>query len=152
MKLGLMTKDECIDFFEFNITGDNDNFNKCDPESLFINSSVFNIFASCFEQSNYLFEFVGQTKYNSRKLVPLRNELTENLLLLQSIETREDFKKYVINIFLGRDLLQDLAKADPNWELCWKYYLRRLIVINRNLIDLVDKCINEERILWVIGY
>ncbi len=152
MKLGLMTKDECIDFIEFNITGDNENYNKCDQESYFLNSNVFNIYAGCFERSNHLFEFIGQTMYNIRKIIPLRNELKENLTTLMQIENIEDFKQYVTSIFLGRDLLVDLAQADPLWEQCWKFYLRRLIVINRNLIGLIDKCIEEERILWVIVY
>lgn len=152
MKLGLITKDECIDFVEFNITGDTENYNKCDQESLYLNGNVFNIFAGCFEKSNHLFEFIGQTMYNSRKIIPLRNALDENLGKLVVIETIDEFKKYVTKIFLGRDLLIDLAKADPLWEQCWKFYLRRLIVINRDLIKLVDKCIEQERILWVIGY
>jgi hypothetical protein len=152
MKLGLMTKDECINFIEFNITGDSENYNKCDPESLYLNSNVFNIYAGCFERSNHLFEFVGQTMYNSRKIIPLRNELSENLENLKSIENIESFKKYVTGIFLGRDLLIDLAKADSLWEHCWKFYLRRLIVINRGLLSIIDKCIEEERVLWVIGY
>lgn len=152
MKLGLMTRDECIDFIEFNITGDNDNFNKCDPESLYLNSTVFNIFAGCFERSNHLFEFLGQTKYNSRRIVPLQNELQKNLNRLNKINTVEEFKSYVTGIHLGRDLLKDLAKLDPDYERTWIFYLRRLIVINRNLISLVDKCIEKELILWVIGY
>jgi hypothetical protein len=152
MKLGMMTKNECVDFFEFNITGDTENYNKCDEESLFLNSNVFNIFAGSFERSNHLFEFVGQTMYNSRKIIPLRNSLDENLEKILLIENIEEFKKYVTGIFLGRDLLVDLEKADPLWEQCWKFYLRRLTLINRDLIKLVDKCIEEERILWVIGY
>lgn len=152
MKLGLITKDECIDFVEFNITGDTENYNKCDQESLFLNSNVFNIFAVCFERSNHLFEFIGQTMYNSRKIIPLRNALDENLEKLNVIENIDEFKQYVTRIFLGRDLLLDLAQADPLWEQCWKFYLRRLIIINRDLIKLVDKCIDDERVLWVIGY
>jgi hypothetical protein len=152
MKLGLMTKDECVDFVEFNITGDTENYNKCDPESLFMNSNVFNIFAGCFEASNHLFEVVGQTMFNSRKIIPLRNELLSNLDVLKSISNIGEFKCYVTGIFLGRDLLIDLAKADPLWEQCWKFYLRRLTVINRDLIKLIDRCIDEERILWFIGY
>jgi hypothetical protein len=152
MKLGLMTKDECIDFVEFNITGDSENYNKCDPESLYLNCSVFNIYAGCFERSNQLFEFVGQTMYNSRKIIPLKNELNENLEKLKSIQNIDEFKKYVTGIFLGRDLLIDLTKVDPIWEDCWKFYVRRLTVINRDLLSLIDKCIEEERTLWVIGY
>lgn len=152
MKLGLITKNECIDFVEFNITGDPENYNKCDEESLFLNSNVFNIFAGCFERSNHLFEFIGQTMYNSRKIIPLRNALDENLEKLMLIENLDEFKRYVTGIFLGRDLLVDLVQVDPLWEQCWKFYLRRLIIINRDLIKLVDKCIDEERTLWVIGY
>lgn len=152
MKLGLMTKNECVNFIEFNITGDSENYNKCDTESLFLNSQVFNIFAGCFERSNHLFEFIGQTMYNSRKIIPLRNELTQNLEKLKTLDSIESFKKYVTGIFLGRDLLIDLAKADPQWKDYWKFYLRRLMVINRDLISLIDNCINHERILWVIGY
>ncbi|HOP03761.1 MAG TPA: hypothetical protein PL017_04025 [Tenuifilaceae bacterium] len=152
MKLGMMTKDECVDFVEFNITGDNENYNKCDPESFYLNSNVFNIYAGCFERSNHLFEFIGQTKYNSRKIVPLKNELEENHQSLTKIQSLGEFKEYVTGIFLGRDLLIDLAKADPNWQTCWRFYQRRLTVINRDLLKIVDLCINEERVLWVIGY
>lgn len=152
MKLGIMSKDECVDFVEFNITGDNENYNKCDPESFYLNANVFNIYAGCFERSNHLFEFIGQTKYNSRKIIPLKNELEDNLYKLNSINTLSEFKTYVTGIFLGRDLLIDLAKADSDWERCWRYYQRRLIVINRELIKIIDKCIEEELVLWVIGY
>jgi hypothetical protein len=152
MKLGMMTKNECIDFVEFNITGNSETYNKCDEESVFLNANVFNIFAGCFERSNHLFDAVGPTMFNARKIIPLRNELDANLEKLLVIETIDEFKKYVTGIFLGRDLILDLAKADPLWEQCWKFYLRRLTVINRDLILLVDKCVDEERILWFIGY
>jgi hypothetical protein len=152
MKLGMMTKSECINFIEFNITGNSENYNKCDEESLYLNSNVFNIFAGCFEQSNHLFEFIGQTIYNSRKIIPLLNTLDSNLGRLVLIESIEEFRQYVTGIFLGRDLLLDLAQADPLWEQCWKFYLRRLIVINRDLIKLINRCVDEERTLWVIGY
>ena len=152
MKLGMMTKNECIDFVEFNITGNSETYNKCDEESVFLNANVFNIFAGCFERSNHLFDAVGPTMFNARKIIPLRNELDANLEKLLVIESIDEFKKYVTGIFLGRDLILDLAKADPLWEQCWKFYLRRLTVINRDLILLVDKCVDEERILWFIGY
>ena len=152
MKLGLMTKDECANFVEFNTTGNSEEYVKCHDESLFLNSNLFNIFAEYFEQSNHLFEFIGQTMYNARKIIPLRNALDRNLERLTIIETTEEFKQYITGIFLGKDLLLDLYKADPLWEQCWKFYLRRLIIVNRDLIALVNRCIEEERILWVIGY
>jgi len=152
MKLGLMTRDECIDFVEFNITGDGENYNKCDPESLFLNMNLFNIFASCFERSNHLFEIPGQNMYNVRKIVPLQNELLDNLTVLGQIRDIEQFKEYVTSIFLGKNLLNELKRQDSCWEMRWGAYLRKLIQINKQIIRLTDSCVEKERVLWVIGY
>ena len=152
MKLGLMTRDECIDFVEFNIAGDGENYNKCDPESLFLNMNLFNIFASCFERSNHLFEIPGQNMYNVRKIVPLQNELLDNLTVLGQIRDIEQFKEYVTSIFLGKNLLNELKRQDSCWEMRWGAYLRKLIQINKQIIRLTDSCVEQERVLWVIGY
>lgn len=152
MKLGLMTRDECIDFVEFNITGDGENYNKCDPESLFLNMNLFNIFACCFERSNHLFEIPGQNMYNIRKIVPLQNELLDNLTVLGQIRDIEQFKEYVTSIFLGKNLLNELKRQDSKWEVRWGAYLRKLIQINKQIIRLTDSCVEQERVLWVIGY
>ena len=66
MQLSLMKKSEIIDFVEFNITGDAENYNRCDDESLYLGADVFNIFASCFERSNHLFDLDRKsTRLNS---------------------------------------------------------------------------------------
>ncbi|MDD3890773.1 MAG: hypothetical protein PHE03_00525 [Bacteroidales bacterium] len=152
MKLGLMNKNECIDFVEFNITGTNQRYNKCDEESLFLNANIFNVFVGCFERSNHLFDTVGSALFDIRKIIPLKNELDANRENLALIETIDEFNNYITGIFLGKDLILDLAKADPLWKQRWKFYLRRLVLINRELIALVDRCVEEERILWFIGY
>jgi hypothetical protein len=152
MKFELMTKDECIDFIEFNITGDSENYNKCDEESLYLNSSLFNIFAGCFERSNHLFEFIGQTMYNSRKFIPLQNELNDNLEKLIAINNIGDFQKYLSEIFMGRELIVQMNIGDPDYEKHWRSYIRRWIRINRGLNKMINRCIEEDRVLWVIGY
>lgn len=147
-----MTKDECIDFVEFNITGDSENYNKCDDESLYLNSSLFNIFAGCFERSNHLFEFIGQTMYNSRKFIPLQNELNDNLEKLLSIKNSEEFQSYLSGIFMGRELIQQFNQTDSDYTKHWRRYVRLWIKINLGLTKLINQCIEEERVLWVIGY
>jgi len=41
-----------------NITGDGETYNKCDAESSYLDSEVFNLFTFCFEKSNHLFELL----------------------------------------------------------------------------------------------
>ncbi len=143
---------QSLNFVELNITGDNDNYIRCDPESKYMDSIVFNIFVPCFENANKLFDFFGSTKYNSRKIIPLRNELIQNLETFKKAGTIEKFITIVSRKLLGKDFLEELAKEDKNWRDNWKGYLSKLIGINQTLIELTEKCAGEEKILWVIGY
>lgn len=147
-----MTKDECIKFVEFNITGDGENYRNCDDESLYLHNNLFSIFAPCFQRSNHLFDYIGQTKYNSRQFIALKNELAQSLDKLLSVSNLDEFKEYVSNIFLGNDLLFDIEEIDPEYQRRWRVYMRRFIQINRGLVKLINKCIEEERTLWVICY
>ncbi|MGM0597586.1 MAG: hypothetical protein ACQES9_11160 [Myxococcota bacterium] len=115
-------------------------------------SEVFNLFIKCFENSNCLYEFYGATKYDIRKIVPLKNELNKKMNDLQSINNLEEFKSHIQGIFLGNEFLEKLNFHYKDWEQEWKDYLNKLIKVNEELISIAEKCIDEQRIFWVIGY
>ena len=141
-----------LNIVELNTTGDNENYVKGDSESSYLQSEVFNLFINCFENSNRLYEFYGATKYDIRKIVPLKNELNKKLQSLQNIHTLDEFKNHIKGIFLGSDFMEKLNNHSKNWEQNWKIYLNKLIKVNEGLISITQKCIDEQRILWVIGY
>ena len=141
-----------LNFVELNITGTNNQYVKCDPESKFLDSVVFNLFAECFERANSLFEYYGPTKFNSRYIVPLRNRLLTNLTELDQIRTLADFQDHINNKILGKEFLRSLVTLDRNWSDRWKVYHESLLKLNRELLELVDFCIDEDRVLWVMGY
>ena len=143
---------EYLNIVELNTTGDNENYIKGDSESNYVESEVFNIFTDCFENANKLYEFFGATKYNVRKIVPLRNELLSKLEKLEKIDSLEKFTEHIDQIFLGQEFVDELTVEDPEWQNKWKYYLDKLIVLNKGLIEIVERCIEEQRVLWVIGY
>ena len=87
MRIELFSSDY-LNIVELNTTGDNDNYLKGDSESKYVESEVFNIFANCFENANKLYEFFGATKYNARKIVPLRNELLQKSEALEKISSQ----------------------------------------------------------------
>jgi len=151
MRIELFDSDY-LNIVELNTTGDDENYIKGDSESKFVEGQVFNIFTCCFENANKLYEFFGATKYNVRKIVPLKNELVKNLENLEKIGTLGMFKDYIDQIFLGADFIEELAIEDPDWEVNWRFFLDKLILVNKGIIELTDKCIEEQRILWVIGY
>ncbi|MBN1950425.1 MAG: hypothetical protein JW801_04430, partial [Bacteroidales bacterium] len=137
---------------ELNFTGGNDTYIRCDKESRYIDSLVFNLFAPCFEAANKLYDYYGPTKYNARKIIPLRNELINYKDGLEAIQAADKLKELVSQHFLGREFLEALDKEDEKWQENWTNVRDKLIEINQGMIDLTEKCADEEKILWVVGY
>jgi hypothetical protein len=85
-------------------------------------------------------------------MIPLKNELKQNLDIIMDIDKLDDFKHYLSSIFLGKNLLKELEEQDKGWITRWRAYHRKLVQVNQSLIALCDKCIVEERTLWVINF
>ena len=141
-----------LNFVEFNITGDNDDFHRCDSESRYLDTEVFNLIQSCFENASKTYDYFAGTRYNSRTIIVLRNELTIILVSLQSIVSIDAFSAYIGSRFLGNDFLLSLEAKDADWRQHWQEYHGKIVQVLKDLIALVEKCAFEERILWVIGY
>ena len=143
---------EYLNIVEINTTGDNENYIKGDSESKYLQGEVFNLFTKCFENSNKLYEFFGATKYNSRKIVPLKNELLEKLESFEAINSLDEFHDHLSQVFLGQEFIDELTVEDKKWETKWKFYLDQLIEVNKGLVQITDRCIEDQQVLWVIGY
>ena len=141
-----------LNFVELNCTGTDKEYIKCDSESRFLDTEIFNLFVECFEKANNLYEYYEPTKFNARYIVPLRNRLLTNLTILEKINSLSDFQEYVKSKVHGKDFLRSLIRNDINWTDRWMMYNEKLIKINKELINFVDFCIDEDRILWVMGY
>ena len=151
MRLELYDSKE-LNFVELNITGGNDSYIRCDKESKYIDSIVFNLFTPCFEQANKLYEYYGPTKYNSRKLIPLRNELLKFRDALASTQNSEELSELVGGHFLGQEFLEEIESKRPGWQDNHEYVRDKLVSIAVDIIKLTELCAFEEKILWVIGY
>lgn len=150
-KTRILKRKEFFNYIELNITGDDSNFNKCDSESSYIDADIFNIYTNCFEASNSLFEFYGNTKYNSRNIIRLKNELEILAEKIVSIKTTNELEAFINSFFLGKEILDDFKKHYTNWEEHWIEIKDILIQFNNDLFKVVNKCITEDRVLWVIG-
>lgn len=143
---------DLLNFVEFNATGDNDNYNRCDEESKYLDSPVFYLFQPCFEEANKTYDYFSGTKYNSRKIIVLLNALKDNLKTFESLKSSSEFIDLITSRFMGKEFLAGLEEEDSQWSSYWKEYNRKIIGVNMDLIELVERCAFEERVLWVIGY
>lgn len=151
MRLEIYTANN-LNFVEFNISGDKDIFQHCDKDSLYMDTELFNLFSTCFENVNNLYDYFVPTKYNSRQFVILLNELQRNEENIRIINSYERFVDYAGSKFLGSSFVLELEKQDKNWRLNWELYKSKLLLVNDQLISLINRCITEERTLWLIGY
>jgi len=141
-----------LNFVELNITGDNDDYRRCDLESKYLDSSVFFLFQHCFESANPTFDYFTGNKYNARKIIVLRNYLIENLSILNKITDADDLKALLEVRYMGPEFLTELEAGDNHWNDVWKHIQEKLVNVNKDLIDLAEKCAFDERVLWVVGY
>jgi hypothetical protein len=151
MKLSIYSHKE-LNFVELNLTGTDEDYNKLDAESRYIDSVVFNLFTACFEKSNMLYEYYDATRYNTRYIIPLRNQLLIHLVKIQKLKTLSEFQSFLDEKVFGKDFLLALVKMDKTWMDHWTIYHEKLVKINQELLDLVDYCIDEDYYLYVIGY
>ncbi len=151
MKIEIFNADE-LNFVELNITGDNNNYRRCDSESKYLDGTVFNLFTSCFENANKLYDYFSSTKYNSRKIIPLRNELLQDLEEFENIKSKDEFENLISGKLFGREFMDELSKRDKNWLEKWESISSKLKHVIKDIIELTEKCADKERILWVIGY
>ena len=141
-----------LNFAEFNISGDGETIQRCDKDSLYMDAELFNLFSECFESSNNLYDYFGPTKYNARHIIVLLNSLKANVDKITKIDSFEGFVDFAGSKFLGSGFVMEIEKIDKNWQLNWQQYKQKLISINQQLINLINRCVEEERILWLIGY
>lgn len=99
-----------------------------------------------------MYEYFGGTKYNSRKIIVLLNELKACMKTFESLQSGTDFTNLINDRFMGKEFLTRLEEVDSQWTTYWKEYNRKIIGVNIDLIHLVEKCAFEEKVLWVIGY
>ena len=151
MKLSFYNYRE-LNFVELNITGTEEVYKKCDSESRYIDTSVFNLFTECFEKSNNLYEYFDATRYNPRHIIPLRNQLQTHLSRIQDIRDLAGFQSFLDDKAFGKAFLLELVRCDKTWADHWSAYHSKLLKINQELLELIDFIIDEDRILWVIGY
>ncbi len=150
MRLELFESDR-LNFVEFNTTGDTELYLRCDSESKFMDTIAFNLFSECFENANKLYEYFTPTRYTVRNIVVLLNELNIITAKWSVIKTKQDFIDRLLVLYMGRLFLSKLESDDPELNH-WEDVFENLKKITQELTTMVSMCIEEERVLWVIGY
>ena len=151
MRIGL------FDYQDLNVVvliqGDKDtDCNLCTGNSKFIHGSVFSTLKPAFELSNSDFSYYQQTAYNKSSIVSLRNHLQDYISKYNMIKDSESLELVVLKQIDGLDFMNEIRTFYPKWRIEWEKIRDQLIRVIKDIIEIVDDCIDEEKVFWVKGY
>jgi hypothetical protein len=151
MKIKLYNSDE-MNFVEFSFSSGHQGFEPTTSRSKYVHSAVFCLFQYAFELSKPDFRYYRATAYGSPDIVKLRNHLVDQLSRIMRIVSAEALETYVLKQVEGIDFLNELKTENPNWRISWENIRDQLKQVLDELLEMVDFCIDEDKIFWVKGY
>lgn len=151
MKFDLFTSSD-LRIVEFNTTAPEQELSRVNEQTLFLESSVFNIFLPCFENVKPDYNYFGSNCFSQHDVQELNNKLIEYKEIVERIASDDEFLDFVSSKMLSRQFMMSLEREDKDWIRNWKTYTGKLADVNRKLIRITDNCIEETRVLWVTGY
>ncbi len=151
MKIGL------FDYQDLNVVvliqGDkNTDCNLCTENSKFIHGTVFSTIQPAFELSNPDFSYYHQNSYTSSSIVSLRNHLQAYISKYQGVNNAVSLELFVLKQVEGLDFMNEIKTFYPKWRIEWEKIRDQLIRVIVDIIEIVDDCIDEDKIFWVKGY
>lgn len=151
MKLKAGSELENKAYIELNINGNEETFNERDEGSWYLEEFIFGVFAHCFEKSHPKFNYYGANMYTPGMLTHTKGELEARLSELNKISSFLEFNGQLEKTSFGVSYIIDLFDREPDLQSNWTKYLDGLKEVNRELIDLIDRCENEGRCVWVVN-
>lgn len=163
IKLIMNSEREGTDYIEFFIgdakkpknffTGDLKEPENWNDNSRYLSSSIFgSLFWDSFESlDGNKFDIVGPpTAYKDEELKKILVLLQDNLGALEKINSLEEFIQRITRFdkVLLAELNHDYGEV---WKKDWREILDKLIVVNKDLMQIVENCLKDSRVLWVLG-
>lgn len=124
-----------------------------DNNSLYLDDLIYNYaFANMFKKSNKNFNYFGETKYGQSELIDLLAFLKENSNLLEHTRSIKEFYGLVDN-YSGPPPNTPFITALKQMGITedWHQIVIALKEVNQGLIDIVQRCLNNNKVLWVLG-
>lgn len=140
---------------EFRLNRSETSYHAANHETSFLDERIYDLFSSCFAESiehGNQFNYYGPTKFRRNELLNLRTCLSQVESELKSIASFESFTNYFDQAEDSRKRhVLSLLNDQFQMELEWAEVLAQIVETNRSLINLVSRCIRENRVLWVLG-
>ncbi len=151
MKIKLYSSED-LNFVEFSSSSFEEGFMPFSENSRYLHSAVFCLFQYAFELSNPEFEYYRPTAFSDSSLATLRNHMVDQISKIEKISSAEELEAYALKQVAGIDFLNEIKSFYPKWRISWENIRDQVKQVVDELLEIVDFCIDEDRVFWVKGY
>lgn len=138
-------------YVEFNMWGTKGEYSRWHECSTFLEEPVYGLFADFFEEVSHAFNYYGPTLFFRDELTELRILLAENGTRYNDIKTLSQLTDFICASFLGVNFISELDREHYGWRDSFEEIRDKLSAVNKGLLSIIDKCLEKERVLWVLG-
>ena len=124
----------------------------CNKYSKYLHGSAFSIIQGAFNLSSKDYSYYDISEFKDQNLITLRNHLQDHLSRLNNTESLIEFEAYILKQVEGIDFMNELKTFYPKWKISWESFRDQLLEVYRDILEMIDYCIDEEKSFYVKGY
>lgn len=153
MNLELKSKNDISGtcWIEFNRSGTVDKFTNWDNDSKYLDEFAYNLFTDLFENNTDDFNYYGPSYFTSGQLTKIKRDFEKRIndyINLTSLTDLIEFSKKASN---SLNLDHDLQEAYEQRNRQINKLTEDIHSLGKSLIAFFDKCILEQKSLWILG-
>lgn len=138
-------------WIEFNRSGTVDKFKNWDIDSRYLDELAYNLYTDIFEDNADNFNYYGPSYFASGQLIKIKKDLKKRITDYKNLTSLNDLIEFVKKISNGLNLDHELQDAYGQGNRQLDKLTEDIYSLGESLIAFVDKCILEQKPLWILG-
>lgn len=138
-------------WIEFNVSGTSTDYTHWADNSKYLEEYVYNFYTDIFEKSADDFNYYGNTKFDRKQLIKLKQEIEDRVNTFKDLHTLQDIIAFSKKTSYALNLVQNIEEMYYNQNGQQNMLIDGLKNIGYDLSQLVDTCIKQDKFLWVLG-
>jgi hypothetical protein len=153
MDITLKNKEEITGthWIEFNVTDTLHDLKHWSDDSKYLDECAYNLFTDIFEESAIDFNYYGHTKFDNEQLLTLKRGIDQRISTLDKLKTLQDVIDLSKNTTHALDLTQQIREIGKRHGFQEDKFIHDIKSLGENLSRLIDKCIQRDKALIVVG-
>lgn len=136
---------------EFNISGTVDSYEHWADNSKYLDEFAYSFYTDIFEEKADNFTYYGDTKFSKEQLVRVKQEIDNRIKTVDNLHTLQDIIEFSKKTSHALNLIPEIEAAYNKLNGHQNKLISDIKKLGRELSNLLDNCISQDKPLWVLG-